>query len=130
MENRFCFEIFSKFTLVNLSPSKLTKFSMLHYNYSTPTLPVSKMTFISKNLFIFAIYASSFGRLSVVADDPLLHYTPKELPAIKPRIVNGDMSSPTMRPFFAKAGYDEYYFTDEIMCGASIIWSDILVTAA
>ena len=62
-------------------------------------------------------------------EDPLSLLS-SELPAIKPRIVNGSKSDPSNRPFFARAGYDEYYFTNEILCGATLIWSDIVITAA
>lgn len=90
------------------------------------------MANISKFLFLLAIAGLSFDRCSIAADedswDP--HFTPEDLPPITPRIVNGYRSTPDQRPFFAKAGYDQYYFTNEILCGASIIWHDILVTAA
>lgn len=58
-------------------------------------------------------------------EDPFAH-----IPARKPRIVNGDKSNPSNRSFFAKAGYDQYSFTNDILCGATLIWSDIAITAA
>jgi hypothetical protein len=92
----------------------------------------STMMICSKFLLFITLSWSSFGCFSVVADDfwnPFAHF-PSDLPAKKPRIVNGYKSNPSNRAFFAKSGYDEYYFTNEILCGATLIWSDILITAA
>ena len=91
------------------------------------------MTIYSKFLLFLAFSGSFCERYSIAADqfvwDPFSHF-PEDLPVKKPRIINGDKSNPSNRPFFAKAGYDEYYFTDEILCGATLIWSDIIITAA
>lgn len=51
-------------------------------------------------------------------------------PPISPRIVNGDISNPELNTFFVRAGFDEFYWTPETLCGASLIHSDIFVTAA
>ena len=91
------------------------------------------MMSISKLILLLAISGSCVDRFSVVADDffwnPFAHF-PDDLPVKSPRIVNGVKSNPSNRPFFAKSGYDEYYFTNEILCGATVIWSDIIITAA
>ena len=86
--------------------------------------------------FLFLTLSSpSFDRCSAVADEimePILRLQeePSDIPAKQARIVNGDRSSPSKRPFFARAGYDNIAFTNDILCGATLIWSDILVTAA
>lgn len=90
------------------------------------------MTAISKFFVLLAIY-SCHSHCSVAAEDifwdPIARI-PSDLPAKQARIVNGEKSNPSNRSFFAKAGYDEYSFTNEILCGATVIWSDILITAA
>ena len=45
-------------------------------------------------------------------------------------IINGDESNESRRPFFARAGYDNYPQTSEIICGATLITRQIAVTAA
>eukprot|EP00531_Pseudo-nitzschia_arenysensis_P001977 CAMPEP_0116149134 /NCGR_PEP_ID=MMETSP0329-20121206/18761_1 /TAXON_ID=697910 /ORGANISM="Pseudo-nitzschia arenysensis, Strain B593" /LENGTH=541 /DNA_ID=CAMNT_0003645379 /DNA_START=65 /DNA_END=1690 /DNA_ORIENTATION=+ len=91
------------------------------------------MTIISKLFLVLALSSSTFDRCSVVAQDgywePFAHF-PSDLPAKKPRIVNGARSDPSNARFFARAGYDEYFFTSDILCGSTLIWSDILITAA
>jgi len=86
------------------------------------------MMSFSKFILLLAISGSC-----VDADDffwnPFAHF-PDDLPVKSTRIVNGVKSNPSNRPFFAKAGYDKYYFTNEILCGATVIWSDIIITAA
>jgi len=52
------------------------------------------------------------------------------LPTKQPRIVNGERAVPSDRPFFARAGYDSYFFTNEVLCGATLIWPDIAISAA
>ena len=50
--------------------------------------------------------------------------------SLRELIVNGDEIEPSKASFFAKAGYDEYFFTNEVLCGAALIGPDILVSAA
>lgn len=50
--------------------------------------------------------------------------------SLRELIVNGDEIEPSKAAFFAKAGYDEYFFTNEVLCGATLIAPDILISAA
>ncbi len=53
-----------------------------------------------------------------------------EAPPISPRIINGDVSTPEANTFFVRAGFDEFYWTPELLCGGALIHSDVFVTAA
>jgi secreted trypsin-like serine protease len=54
----------------------------------------------------------------------------KTQPSPKPRIVDGTRADPSLAQFFAKAAGDELYWTPDRLCGAALIHSDILVSAA
>lgn len=53
-----------------------------------------------------------------------------ENPPISPRIVNGGVSTPEASTFFVRSGFDEFYWTPELLCGGTLIHSDIFITAA
>ena len=100
----------------------------------------TSITMILSNFLLVLALSSVIlegSRTSVAAEDPLedplalsLLSDDLELPIPSARIVNGDKSEPSSRSFFAKAGYDQYTFTSEILCGATLINSDIAITAA
>jgi len=46
------------------------------------------------------------------------------------RIVNGNLSNPTSRSFYVKSAYDQYEYTADVLCGATLIAPDIVITAA
>lgn len=48
----------------------------------------------------------------------------------EPRIVNGDRSFPTSRNFYVKSAYDQIGSTADVLCGATLIAPDIIITAA
>ena len=96
-----------------------------------------KSTPIVKILFNFLLFLALSGDslegISVAAENQLedpLALLSGDIPARNSRIVNGQKSNPSSRSFYAKAGYDEYSFTPEILCGATLINSDIAITAA
>ena len=91
------------------------------------------VTILFNFLLFLALSGVSFDGISVAAEDQLedtLALLSEDIPARNPRIVNGEKSNPLSRSFYAKAGYDEYSFTSEILCGATLISSDIAITAA
>lgn len=52
------------------------------------------------------------------------------LPPKQPRIVNGDYSDNVSRSFFVKSAYDHFGYTADVLCGATLISPDIIITAA
>jgi Trypsin len=63
--------------------------------------------------------AASTPKLSSSVTDP-----------VKPRIIDGVVSDPGARTFYVRSGFDQYYWTPEMLCGATLIHSDVIVTAA
>ena len=83
-------------------------------------------------LLFLALSGDSLEGISVAAENQLedpLALLSEDIPA-RNLIVNGQKSNPSSRSFYAKAGYDEYGWTSEILCGATLISSDIAITAA
>jgi hypothetical protein len=53
-----------------------------------------------------------------------------ESPPISPRIIDGIVSTAGANTFFVRSGFDEYFWTPELLCGGTLIHNDIFITAA
>jgi len=91
----------------------------------TAAPPSIVVSMLSHFVFVvlFSAVACLQGRASASEHESLLR--PKE-----PRIVNGYVSNPTRRSFYVKPAYDQHEYTPDVLCGATLIAPDIVITAA